>query len=161
MSFYLRNLTVAFPTKDEVDQTNDFFFQVLVAEDAMMEHILYFPKYIQWIFIFLAWLQMVITSYFRFIVYLHLFQKYRKKEFNGINVLIFVEAVLEHSTMFTFSIFYTLVVTFDAPLEKILGPWFCYPITLQYRFVTFYAALGSLGISIYRILLLKQEILVK
>ena len=161
MASYIRNLTVPFPNKDEVDQSNYFFIQVLSAEDAMMEHILDFPKYIQWIFIFLAWLQMFITSYFRFIVYRHLFQKYRKKEFNAINVLVFVDAVLEHSTMFTFSIFYTLVVTFDAPLEEILGPWFCYPITLHYRFVAFYAALGSLGISIYRILLLKKEGLVK
>ena len=160
MAYNLKNQTLLLYTKN-VDPENQFFLQVLSAENAMMDEILGLPKYAQWILIVLAWMLALVTTYFRSILYSHLIQKYRKKEFNAINILIFVDAILEQSTLFTFALSYSLIVVFDAPLKTIVGPLFCYPVTLHYRFVTFYSALGSLGISIYRILLLKHEVLVK
>ena len=130
MDFNLKNQTVLLYAK-KVDQENQFFLQLLSAEDAMMDEILGLPKYAQWILIVLAWILALVTTYFRSILYSHLIQKYRKKEFNAINILIFVDAVLEHSTLFTFALSFSLMVVFDAPLEGIVGPTFCYPVTLS------------------------------
>ena len=161
MTYYLESKTIWLDVDKEIEVDDDFFVDVLVAEDAMIYPILELSKQAQWISITLVWIVVLIYSYFRSILYTHFFQKYKKKEFIAINVLTLVRSVLEHSTLISLPFAYTMMVVADAPLDEITGPWFCYPITLLYRFVIFYSALGSLGISIYRILLLRHEVLVR
>ena len=161
MTYYLNNQTIYLNSQPSTNQENEFFVWLVSAEDAMMYHIRDLPKHYQWICITLVWLMVSIILYFRSLLYSHLYQKYRQKEFNAINVLTFVEAILDQITVMAFAVFFTVIVVSDAQPEEIAGPWFCYPITLLYRFVIFYTPLGTLGISIYRILLLKHDILVK
>ena len=155
MTSYLNNQTIYLNSNPSTNQENEFFVWLVSAEDAMMYHIRDLPKHYQWICITLIWLMVSIIFCFRSLLYSHLYQKYRKKEFNAINVLTFVEAILwRQITVTALAVFYTVMVVSDAQPEEITGPWFCYPITLLYRFVIFYTPLGQLGIAIYRILLL-------
>ena len=162
MTSYLNNQTIYLNSNPSTNQENEFFVWLVSAEDAMMYHIRDLPKHYQWICITLIWLMVSIIFCFRSLLYSHLYQKYRKKEFNAINVLTFVEAILwRQITVTALAVFYTVMVVSDAQPEEITGPWFCYPITLLYRFVIFYTPLGQLGIAIYRILLLKHERIAK
>ena len=46
-------------------------------------------------------------------------------------------------------------------LDDIPGSWLCTPLRLFYQFQVFYSIIGSLGIAIYRILLIMHDNFVK
>ena len=50
-----------------------------------------------------------------------------------------------------------LIVINDSSLEHITGPWFCTASSLLFKFETVYSFIGSLGISLYRVILIKHD----
>ena len=156
MNDQLFNLTIPL-----VSKTNKLSLYIQCVQFGMMYNILRMPKQIQWSMISFAWLTIIVGTYFQSILYVFIYQQYRTKEATPINALILVVSLFEHLTAVAFSILYTMMVAADATLEFIIGPWLCYPITLLYRFVVFYSIIGKLGISIYRILLIKCDELVR
>ena len=140
------------------DESQEYsFVQIITAQDAMTDSILGLPKEVQWLMLISCWTILLVGSCFRYILYTYLYRQYNNKEFTSINTLILANAISEHVTIVFLALAYTILIVADTSLENVVGPWFCYPVTLFHRFGVFYSITGSLGISIYRILLIKYN----
>ena len=140
------------------DESQEYsFVQIITAQDAMTDSILGLPKEVQWLMLISCWTILLVGSCFRYILYTYLYRQYNNKEFTPINTLILANAISEHVTIVFLALAYTILIVADTSLENVVGPWFCYPVTLFHRFGVFYSITGSLGISIYRILLIKYN----
>ena len=160
MDYNLGGLTVSLNVKDEEFQEYSFV-EIITAQDAMTDSILGLPKEVKWLILISCWAVLLVGSCFRNILYTYLCRKYNNKEFTPINTLILANAMIEHVTVVVFALAYTILIVADTPLKNVVGPWFCYPVNLLLRFGLYYSITGTLGISIYRILLIKCNIWLK
>ena len=109
-------------------------------------------------------LTLIVGTYFKFSLYKGVFKT--NKENRGwmhrpINVLIFVSALVHHSTHLVTCIYFILALTIDTPLQTIFGPFYCLLMTLIATFAIAYLAVGSFGIALYRIMYIQFESTVK
>ena len=158
----IQNLSISLALDfNNVENKGDFFIHIISARDAMMDSILGMPKMLQWVMLGICWIIILIGSYFKYMVYKYLYLKHKTKDFKPINILILVNAIIDHLTVLSLALTYTLVITTDTSSKDFTGPWFCYPVTIMYRFGIFYAFGGELGIAVYRTLLVRFDIRVK
>ena len=156
------NLSISLaPDFNSVENRADFVIHIIRASDAMMDSILGIPKTSQWVLLGICWIIILIGSYFKYIVYKYLYLKHKLKDFKPINILILINAIIDHLTVLSLALTYTLVIITETSLKDLTGPWFCYPVTIMYRFGIFYAFGGELGIAVYRTFLVRFDIQVK
>ena len=109
-------------------------------------------------------LTLLVGTYYKAILYKGVFRT--KRENKGwmsrpINVLIFVSALIHHSTHLVTCVYFILALTIDTPLQNIFGPFYCYLMTLISTFAIAYLAVGSFGIGLYRIMYIRLQSIVK
>jgi hypothetical protein len=144
--------------KDEF--SNDFYswFQVVEANDFISPVILKRTKVVQWLTISLFWLPIIIGTYFRSIVYKFLFRQYKNKELTEVNKLHFAVCLTDHLAIASTTLAATLIVLNGESLDQVAGGhWFCILQMIYSRFALCYSFIGSLGVSIYRVLLIKHN----
>ena len=107
------------------------------------------------------WMNAGIFSIFRLILYKFLIERYKIKQFTPINVLILLTCVLQHLDILVGLVFQTTIVSSGLTLEDLRIPWTCLPLRIILLFVMSYSVLGGFGIAIYRMLLIKYDILIK
>ena len=146
--------------REETDNSQDFFVHIFEADDVTKPVFLRLQKLIQWAFCVIAWLIILVGSYFKYILYKYLFEQYKLKELSPINILIISASAVQHVSIVLFVLGITLVVIGDASLEYI-GQWFCVPTKLFIAFDIYYSYIAGLGLSIYRILYIKHDCWVK
>ena len=134
---------------------------VLSANVVTIPEFMHLSKNLQWTLCSIGWASVVIVSYFRFIVYKYLFEQYKMKELTQINLLTLVVCMAQHLFVVVLQIHETIIVWNDRTLEDITGPWICTPLRLFYLSEVFYTIIGSLGIAIYRIILIKHNTIAK
>ena len=78
-----------------------------------------------------------------------------------INTLIITSAIVHHATHLFSGTWYILVLLVDSPLGDLLGSGSCNVMMSIGVFGLVYLNVGSLGISVYRILYIKRELFVK
>ena len=134
------------------------WIQILDAKDATFPHLLAKPKPIQWFILSIFWLPLIIGTYFRSIVYGFLFEQYKKKELTSVNKLSFAVILTDHLNNATMILGTTLMIINSGSLHLVVGgDWFCTASILYGHFAFYYSFIGSLGVSIYRILLIKHN----
>ena len=102
----------------------------------------------------------LIGSYFKFVLYKGILET-NKQNFRPINILLLVSACIHHTTHVIGCIHFILILTNNAPLETLFGPSYCLLMAVIGEFGIFYLAVGSFGISLYRIMYIKLEQIVK
>ena len=100
-------------------------------------------------------LTLLVGTYYKAILYKGVFRT--KRENKGwmsrpINVLIFVSALIHHSTHLVTCVYFILALTIDRPLQNIFGPFYFFLMTLISTFAIAYLAVGSFGTGLYRIM---------
>ena len=143
---------------------NGYFpwMQILEAKDAIFPNILENPKPLQWLHLSSAWIPLIVGTYFRFIVYEYLFQQYKKKELTSVNKLSLTIVLADHLSRTSGALATTLDILNGESLHHVFGgDWICTTQRLYGIFAFYYSFIGSLGISIYRILLIKHRYFVK
>jgi hypothetical protein len=140
---------------------NSFYswIQVLEAKDAIFPNLLQRPKPIQWLVVaVVCWLPFIIGTYFRFFLYEYLLQQYKKKELLPVNVLSLVVVSTDHLSRLSGTLTATLFISNAESGDRVDGGyWFCTAQILYTYFSAHYSIIGSLGVSIYRILLIKHN----
>ena len=142
-------------------------FNILDANDAMRPfHLRAVGKRI-WLVCWVGWLLAIIGSYFRYILYAFIFKKYKTRQLTPIDVLIFVSASIQHVTNLARMIFYTAMISeglksdhWDWQMDE-TGFLLCSFLRLCLVFELYHSCVGSLGISIYRILYIKHNDFIK
>ena len=161
MWHHLENQTITLgDTNGHTQNKYDLLIHILQAEDAMRPHVLGIQKEFQWTICGIVWVFILVGSYFRYILYSYLWQRHKMKESKPIDILILVATVIKHANIVSFVLGTTLMVLNDTSLEYI-GQWYCVSIRLLYQFDACYSCVGSLGVSIFRILYIKNDQWVK
>ena len=163
MTHYLETHNISLGSLPETDILNDsdFVMDVLSANIVTIPEFMHLSKNLQWTFCWIGWASVVFVSYFRFIVYKYLFEQYKMKTLTPINLLTLVVCIAQHLYVVVLQIHETVVAWNDRTLEDITGSWICTPLRLFYLSHVLYTIIGSLGIAIYRIILIKQNTIAK
>ena len=135
---------------------------ILSAESVITPEFVSLPLVLQWIVCGFGWLIVVVFTYFRSIVYKYFLIQYKAKQLTSVNVLTLVLCLFQHVFLITFQTYETLIVAFGISFQDIIGSTVaCIPLRLIFLFEQLYSVIGSLGIAIYRILLIKHDNFVK
>jgi hypothetical protein len=146
------------------EHENDFYsrIQILDAKDGTFPRLLLLPKPIKGFILVVFWLPLSIGTYFRFIAYKYLFEQYKKKELTPVNKLCFAVISTDHLNHAWGILSTTFLILNGESLHLVAGGnWYCAAQTLYSFFAFYYSFIGSLGVSIYRILLIKHNYFLK
>ena len=136
----------------------DFSIHVMDAEDLLMPAVIKRYRHQQWLTIGVSWMSLLIGSYFRLIMYQYVIEQYKKKELTPVNKLTFIVALVQHADQVVGTLSTSLMILNRDSLDHVFsGLWYCYSATILTQFAIGYTCIGSLGVSIYRILLIKQN----
>jgi len=135
----------------------NFTIQILEADSIITPVVLKLDKHIQWVVCGICWAFVLIGTYFRYFLYAFLFDSYKAKESKPIDTLILSRSLIQHINIVLFVIKLTLLFSYDVNLDKIGAQPFCTASALIYQFDLCYSCIGSLGISIFRILYIKHD----
>ena len=115
----------------------------------------------------IAWLFILIASYFRHFLYSHLYCKYRNKQLTSIDILILISSIVQHLANVGRIVFFTVLLSegfsseyWDWKLET-RGLVFCGTFRIIMAFEYYYSGIGSLGIAIFRVMYVKFDTMVK
>ena len=162
MLHHLENETIALGFADgQTQNIYDLFIRILEADLATRPGLLKRQKEIQLVGCGICWLLILIGSYFRYFLYTYLFEEHKIKESTPIDVLILVGSIVQHVGVVVLVLWGTMIVSTGTSLEYIPEPWFCTFARLVIQFELGYSCIGSLGLSIYRILYIKCDQWVK
>ena len=106
----------------------------------------------------------LVGSYFKYVLYIGIFTSNKQNHgwmHRPINVLIFVSALIHHTTSVLTAIHLILLLLVDLPLQALFGSCYCFLMPVIGEIGIFYQAVGSFGICIYRIMYLKLDDFVK
>ena len=134
---------------------------ILPMDDAPLMHMPSLAKNIIAVALFLT---ILIGSYFKFVLYKGIFTSNKQNHgwmHRPINILILIAAVIHHITHFIGCIHFILLLTSKKPLETVFGPSYCLPMAIIGEFGIFYLAVGSFGTSLFRIMYIRVEDIVK
>jgi hypothetical protein len=98
---------------------------------------------------------LIVGSYFKSSLYRYLYENYKECKNRPINILILLQAIIEHLACLLLVANYTIGLSFDITFSEYLGetwcnvPWYGATIGAVYRNI------GSLGIAIFRVMLIK------
>ena len=155
----IENVSILLGIEPDTDE-NSFYswIHVLEAYDAIFPNVLQKPKPIQLLVLaIVAWLPLIIGTYFRFFFYEYVLQQYKNKELLPVNILALVVVLTDHLNRTSGAITRTLLLLNAESLDRVAGGyWFCTAQILYTYFAFHYSIIGSLGVSIYRILLIKH-----
>ena len=136
----------------------DFSIDVIDAEDLLIPAVIKRYRHHQWLDIGISWISILIGSYFRLIMYQYVIEQYKKKELTPVNTLSFIVALVQHLNQVVVALSISLMIYNGNSLDHMpFGLWYCYFATTLAPFAVGYSCIGSLGVSIYRILLIKQN----
>ena len=120
------------------------------------------PKWAQWTCVCITATLLVVGSYFKSILYKHMYHKFQSKQNKSVDILILTAAVIQHvgAIFYVFNMFFT--VWNDLSILDIFGQWYCL-ITVIYlsKFEIVYTIIGRFGLAIFRTVLILKGHLVK
>ena len=154
---------LGFVTK-QLSLINYFDYGIIVdkSEHILVPKIIYFSHELQYTIASIWWVCLVIGSYFRFVLYSNLYQKYKEKSLKTIDRLCLVIALVQHYHIGSGTFDVTLKVINNKWLnESALGYRACRFQSFYYKFAESYACIGSLGLAFYRLLYIRMGTFVK
>ena len=168
MSYIVQNETVVIGNLFPMQTRNEIFsVYIIYGRDSMRPLILrYIPKS-SWILCGIAWFFILTASYFRYILYSHLYRKWKNKQLTSIDLLILISSIAQHLANVGRIVFFTLLLSevssseyWDWEMEH-TGFVFCGAFRIIMGFEYYYSGIGSLGIAIFRVMYVKFDTMVK
>ena len=142
-------------------KTEGIVFRVVEADLAIQPKLMNLEDAYEWGLWVARWTLFWIGTYFKCILYLHLWDKYKKREFNPIDLLILVTSVVQHMNSINLIYNGLLVMLFNISSEELVTEWVCTLPRLLFQFEVVYSCIGSLGVSVFRIIYIKNHLWVK
>ena len=131
--------------------------QVLEMENGVHPRLLSMPRTVQRITLGVAWFPFFIGTCFRLIFYKYAYEQYKTNEFKAVNKLTLVVSLAQHLNEVLVAVTQTIMVLNDDSLDHLVGgKWFCIAEMLVQFWCYAYSCVGSFGISVYRIILIKS-----
>ena len=129
------------------------------AEEAVIPNVLRRSKTMQWTIVGMAWLFVIIGTYFRSVFYEYVIERYKSKEFTPINSLTLIVNINHHLGIIIVTSTTTTIVFNEGSLTSYAwGTWICTGQRYLHQYYLMYSFIGGLGVSLYRILLIKHAL---
>ena len=129
------------------------------AEEAVIPNVLRRSKTMQWTIVGMAWLFVIIGTYFRSVFYGYVIERYKSKEFTPINSLTLIVNINHHLGIIIVTSTTTTIVFNEGSLTSYAwGTWICTGQRYLHQYYLMYSFIGGLGVSLYRILLIKHAL---
>ena len=135
--------------------------EILEGKSSIKPMSLEIPERYQWIVCGYCWALFLIGSYFKKFFYSFFLNEYKQKKYRPIDVLTLPVILSQHVTVAMMGMKASLAVITGSGLEKLGLEWFCWLSRAFVQFDLSYSAIGSLLISVFRILYIKHGNLVK
>ena len=98
---------------------------------------------------------LLVGSYFVTSIYHYMFSNYKDKNFTPIDILILATTITQHLTCFLVIGLLVVGISFDITYSDYVGEFACEVLWYSVMYCGTYKTFGSLGIAVYRVLLLK------
>ena len=99
----------------------------------------------------------IIGSYCKSSIYVYLYRKFNEKGNTAIDILLLISTICQHFVCLFLTIFYSIGLGFDITYSDYFGETWCDIPWYVGVFGGAYRTFGSLGIAIYRLLLIKSN----
>ena len=107
----------------------------------------------------ISWMNAAVFTYFRSIVYCFILKQYKLKNITEANILTIIVCLAQHFEIIGNSIHETVIIAIGDDWPNYIQPLYCFININMNMFYWYYSVIGSLGMSVYRILLIKYHIL--
>ena len=159
---YLKNKPIAIAGIFDGDvEYNSSHIHIYSGKDVLSPGVLNLPLELQLLSCSMEWLAIVVGSYFKGIIYKFLHEKKKRKEFTEVDSLLLANSLIQHIGIIVYEARKTIIIVYGSSTDYVLSHHYCSVLFVMIEFEFVYSVVGSLGISIYRILLVKANQLVK
>ena len=140
-----------------VFEYNSSYIFIYSGTDVISPRILSLQIEFQSLICAMEWLAIAIGCYLKGIMYKGLYEKWKRMESTEIDSLIFANALIQNIGIIVYEVRKTLIIVNGESLEYVTSHLFCSLTFVIMEFEFLYSVIGSLGISLYRIILVKAN----
>ena len=159
MSYFLKNTSIVLQIDQETHgNASESWIYILEARNEVRSPLLDWPEDLLYGCMIVVLLCTIIISYFRYILYNYLYGQYSLKVLKPIDILTLLHALADHATVLCMAIIGSLICINGKSLQDISGGTsYCVIHMYIVEFGRTYTFIGSLMMSLYRILLIKYD----
>ena len=162
MERYVTNETISLGHMSLIGtEGGEYQLNVIKSENVITPPFVLLSKTGQIIIHCFSWINALVFTYFRLIVYKYFFKQFKKKEVNSVNVLTMIVCFFQHLEVFWYLILQVILLWVGNEYSERITPWLCLINNNVILIMWCHSALGGLGIATYRIMLIKHDELVK
>ena len=160
MTIHLENQTISIEPLNSRDDEASLLANI-ESYRVLVPHFLLMSRATQIATTVINWINATVFTYFRGIIYYFIFKEYKSKNINEINILTIIVCLAQHLEIIGMLIHEMIVMTIGDDWPNLIPPLYCIIQINMYKIQWIYSVMGSLGIAVYRILLIKYDILVR
>ena len=160
MTIHLENQTISIEPLNSRDDEASLLANI-ESYRVLVPHFLLMSRTTQIATTIINWINAAVFSYFRSIVYYFVFKQYKSKNINEINILTIIVCLVQHLEIIGMLIHEMIVMTIGDDWPNLIPPLYCIIQINMYKIQWIYSVMGSLGIAVYRIMLIEYDILVR
>ena len=153
MTYYAKNLTIAVSSVSDISKD---LLQIVSAYSVMTQDFLTYSNVVQSMLVAFGWINLLLGSSIRFIIYKYIYDQYKMKDLTSINVFTLFLCIVQHFNIIMYEIDVTMMFVHGNNYQQITEKSYCVFRRLMPTFEVFCTTTGGLGIAIYRILLIKK-----
>ena len=144
--------------QERAENKTESWIEIVEARIEDLPPMVNVPNHLRIIIGAIVWICILIIFYFRYIMYEFLYRQYKLNELKPINILTLLDALADQVSTFCIILYGTLISINESSLEHVFGGTsYCSVLMYTIDFGRNYSFLGSLMISIFRILLIKCD----
>ena len=116
------------------------------------------------VYVILHVVGVAVFTRFRSIIYKYIYKQYKSKQLNEIHILTLIICLVQHLELVGALFFNTLIIIFGNDFSNVIMSGYCTYLGIWFKTVHCmwaYSIVGSLGIAVYRIMLIRYDMLVK
>ena len=160
MSLLVKNQTISLEfmkSRDEIPS----LLEIIEGYSVLAMTFLFWSRTMQITSNVISWVNAAVFTYFRSIVYYFIFKQYRLKAITEVNIMTIIVCLVQHLEIIGGLFQEIVMTTLGEDWPDSIQPLYCFIMINLTKAEWLYSVIGSLGIAVYRILLIKYDILVR
>ena len=160
MTLHLQNKTISLESIESRDGDSSLL-AIIQSYSVLAPQFLLMSRTAQIATNVISWMNAVVFTYFRCIVYCFILKQYKQKNITEVNILTIIVCLAQHLEIIGNSFHEAIMIAIGDDWPNSIQPLYCFININMNMFYWYYSVVGSLGIAVYRILLIKYDFLVR
>ena len=166
MAAKITNHTISLANHIATSSIEDIFslgiISTINAIHPKLSHVLSMNELV--VYVILHVVGVAVFTRFRSIIYKYMYKQYKSKQLNEIHILTLIICLVQHLELVGALFFNTLIIILGNDFSNVIMSGYCTYLGIWFKTVHCmwaYSIVGSLGIAVYRIMLIRYDMLVK